>query len=185
MKERRSMKHTVVRSVPAQRGAALMMALIFLVVMTVIGTTAMRISALQEQMAGNARDWNLAFQAAEAALREAETFIQETPVLPEFNDEDGFYQLNSADRPVWAGTVPSDGNGFITYAGALDGTSAPPQYYIEEMSSVRPAGTETETGTPMEESSYYRITAVGYGGAVNDDGTAVSSVVLSTVYRNR
>ena len=169
----------------SQVGAALMMALIFLVLMTLLGTTAMRGSAFQEQMAGNSRDWNLAFQAAEAALREAENYVQVTPVLPEFDDADGFYQVNSASRPVWAGDAPSDGNGFITYAGDLAGTSAPPRYYIEELSTVRPAGTETETGTPMEEVAYFRVTAVGYGGAVNDDGTPATSVVLSTVYRNR
>jgi len=37
----------------------------------------------------------------------------------------------------------------------------------------------------MEEIAYFRVTAVGYGAAVNDDGSAATSVVLSTVYRNR
>jgi type IV pilus assembly protein PilX len=169
----------------SQVGAALMMALIFLVLMTLLGTTAMRSSAFQEQMAGNSRDWNLAFQSAEAALREAETYVQDTPVLPEFDDADGLYQLNSASAPDWRADPPSDGNGFVTYAGDLDGTAEAPRYFIEELSTVHPAGTETETGTPMEEIAYYRVTAVGYGSAVNDDGTAATSVVLTTVYRNR
>jgi type IV pilus assembly protein PilX len=178
------MRH-IVSPPGSQVGAALMMALIFLVLMTLLGTTAMRGSAFQEQMAGNSRDWNLAFQAAEAALREAETFVQLTPVLPEFDDADGFYQVNAASRPVWIGDAVSDGNGFITYAGDLEGTAAAPRYYIEELSTVRPAGTETETGEPMDEIAYFRVTAVGYGSAVNDDGNAATSVVLSTVYRNR
>jgi type IV pilus assembly protein PilX len=178
------MKLTVSRPA-SQAGAALMMALIFLMLMTLLGTAAMRGSALQEQMAGNSRDWNLAFQASEAALREAENFLRVTPVLPEFDDADGFYTVNSAARPLWTGETTSDGNGFVTYATDLDGTSARPRYYIEELSMVRPAGTETETGTPMDEIPYYRITAVGYGAAVNDDGSSATSVVLSTVYRNR
>lgn len=178
------MRHMV--SLPGpQVGAALMMALIFLVLMTLLGTTAMRGSAFQEQMAGNSRDWNLAFQSAEAALREAENYIQLTPVLPDFDDADGFYQVNAASRPVWTGDAVGDGNGFITYAGDLEGTAAPPRYFIEELSTVRPAGTETETGTPMDEIAYFRVTAVGFGAAVNDDGNAATSVVLSTVYRNR
>jgi hypothetical protein len=37
----------------------------------------------------------------------------------------------------------------------------------------------------MDDVFFYRVTAVGYGSAVNDDGTAATSVVLSTVYRNR
>jgi len=169
----------------AQAGAALMMALIFLMMMTLLGTAAMRGAAMQEQMAGNSRDWNLAFQASEAALREAENFLRVTPVLPEFDDADGYYNVNSADRPAWTGEASSDGNGFVTYAADLDGTATRPRYYVEELSMVRPAGTETETGTPMEEVPYYRVTAVGYGAAVNNDGTPATSVVLSTVYRNR
>ena len=169
----------------AQAGAALMMALIFLTLMTLLGTAAMRGSSLQEQMAGNSRDWNLAFQASEAALREAENFLRVTPALPEFEDAGGYYVVNSADRPVWTGEAPSDGNGFVTYGADLEGTATRPRYYIEELSMVRPAGTETETGTPMEEIPYYRVTAVGFGAAVNDDGTPATSVVLSTVYRNR
>src|SRR5690554_6556033 len=88
-----------------QSGTALIVALIFLLVMTLIGSTAMRSATLQERMAGNARDWNLAFQSAEAALREAEQFLLATPTLPEFTDQDGFYQINAPTRPQWLGGV--------------------------------------------------------------------------------
>lgn len=168
-----------------QTGSAMIVSLIFLLLMTLIGTTAMRSSIMQERMSGNTRDWNLAFQAAEAALREAEDFLLTTAVLPEFDDNDGFYQVNSADVPVFDPGNEDDGNGFLTYAAGLDGTAQRPRYYIEELSSVRPAGTETETGTPLEEVFHFRVTAVGYGGAVNDAGDPVASVVLSSVYRSR
>lgn len=51
-----------------QRGSALIVALVFLLAMTLIGTTAMQGTTQQERMAGNYWDRNLAFQAAEAAL---------------------------------------------------------------------------------------------------------------------
>ena len=63
-------------SVEDQRGAALIVGLIFLVILTLLGVTAMQSSTLEERMAGNARDRNLAFQAAEAALRDAERDIR-------------------------------------------------------------------------------------------------------------
>jgi len=63
-----------------QGGAALMFSLIFLLLLTIIGLTAMQSSTLQERMAGNTRDTNLAFQAAELGLRAGET--RTPPGLP-------------------------------------------------------------------------------------------------------
>lgn len=167
-----------------QSGAALILALIFLLLMTLLSTSSMRTATMQERMAGNARDWNLGFQSAEAALRVAEDYLmEETDALPDINDADGFYNVNSANRPVWTGDTPSDGGGYIV-SDAVPGTSEPPKYYIEKLSSIRPAGTNTETGAPVEEVYYFRITAVGYGGAT-DAGGPLSTVVLSSVYRSR
>lgn len=58
-----------------QHGTALVVALVFLLLMTLIGVTAMQTTTLQERMAGNERDRNLAFQAAEAALRAGEEWV--------------------------------------------------------------------------------------------------------------
>jgi type IV pilus assembly protein PilX len=168
-----------------QSGAALIVALIFLLLMTMLGTSAMRTATMQERMAGNMRDSNLGFQGAEAALRAAEEFLLDTDVLPEFNDQDGLYQINSPARPDWSSYVTSDGNGFITYPDAVPGVAEAPKYYIERLSSIRPAGTNTETGTPVQEFFYFRVTAVGYGSALGDDGEPMASVVLSSVYRSR
>lgn len=56
----------------SQRGAILMVSLIFLVILTLIGISAMSTTTFEEKMAGSSRDWNLAFAAAEAAIRDAE-----------------------------------------------------------------------------------------------------------------
>ncbi len=58
-----------------QTGSALAVALVFTLLMTIIGVAAMQTATLQERMAGNLRDRNLAFQAAEAALREGEVWV--------------------------------------------------------------------------------------------------------------
>jgi type IV pilus assembly protein PilX len=55
-----------------QRGAILVTSLLLLVVLTVLGVAMMRMTNMQERMAGNARDVNLALQGAEAALRAGE-----------------------------------------------------------------------------------------------------------------
>jgi type IV pilus assembly protein PilX len=54
-----------------ERGAVLIVSLIFLVILTMLGVTAMSSTTFEERMAGNARDASLAHHAAEAAIREA------------------------------------------------------------------------------------------------------------------
>jgi len=166
-----------------QSGAALILALIFLLLMTMLSTSSMRTATMQERMAGNTRDLNLGFQSAEAALRVAEEWLLDTDVLPDFDDAAGFYQVNSISRPVWDGNSYSAGNGAITLAANL-GTAQPPQYYIERLSSIRPAGTSTETGAPAEDIHYFRVTSVGYGLA-EDGAGPLTAVVLRSVYRSR
>lgn len=55
-----------------QKGAVLVVGLIILVVLTLLGVQAMRSNVSQERMASNMRERNVAFQAAEAALRVGE-----------------------------------------------------------------------------------------------------------------
>ncbi|MCS4502832.1 hypothetical protein KBTX_03586 [wastewater metagenome] len=58
-----------------QRGVVLAISLIFLLLLTLIGVTAMQSTTLQERMTGSFRNRDLAFQAAEAGLRAAEDWI--------------------------------------------------------------------------------------------------------------
>ena len=55
-----------------QSGSALIVGLILLLVMTMLGLTAMQTTSLEERMSGNMRDRDLAAQAAEMALRAGE-----------------------------------------------------------------------------------------------------------------
>ena len=55
-----------------QSGAVLVIGLIILVVLTLLGVQGMRTNVAQERMAANMRERNVAFQAAESALRVGE-----------------------------------------------------------------------------------------------------------------
>lgn len=55
-----------------QRGAILVTSLLLLLILTVLGIAMMKMTNMQDRMAGNTRDVNLAFQAAEAAARAGE-----------------------------------------------------------------------------------------------------------------
>lgn len=58
------------------RGAALIVALILLVIITILGVTSMRGTTLQERMSANMYDRSLAFQGDEAALRAIEAQVR-------------------------------------------------------------------------------------------------------------
>ena len=55
-----------------QRGAILVLSLMFLIILTLIGISAMNTTTFEEKMSGSSRDWNVALAAAEAAIRDAE-----------------------------------------------------------------------------------------------------------------
>ena len=55
-----------------QRGISLVIVMIFLVILSVLGVSAIQTSTLSSKVARNQLDRTLAFQAAEAALRDAE-----------------------------------------------------------------------------------------------------------------
>lgn len=63
---------TMRRSPKHQQGATLIIALIFMIVLTLLAMSSLQVGTLEEKMAGSARDRALALQAAEAALRDAE-----------------------------------------------------------------------------------------------------------------
>lgn len=75
-----------------EKGAALITSLIFLTVLTILGMSTLGTALLESRMAGNMRDRNIAFQAAEMGLRDAELFIRNSGrivgnVVVEFGDD--------------------------------------------------------------------------------------------------
>ena len=55
-----------------QRGVALFISLVLLLILTIIGISAVQTTSLEMRMTRNQYDATLAFQAAESALRDAE-----------------------------------------------------------------------------------------------------------------
>ena len=72
MTKQNSTHHSALRLHGNQRGISLVIVMIFLVILSVLGVSAMQTSTLSSKVARNQLDRTLAFQAAEAALRDAE-----------------------------------------------------------------------------------------------------------------
>jgi type IV pilus assembly protein PilX len=129
----------------AQRGVALVIALILLVVATLIGLAASRGTALQERMSSNAYDRSLAFQRSEAALRAAEVAITANWRIAD---------LGGVDCSVAACvTVPTN---------AFTGTNA----NWRDVAAAYDVNNTTTPGSPQ-----FHIAFVGTGRADNTFGT--------------
>jgi len=150
-----------------QQGAILIVSLILLLVLTLMGVFAMRGTTLEERMAGNMRDRDLAFQSAEAALRAAERDL----IHNGFNSSDsGYYEAD--DMPDWANRTDDWSDG-VAYPGVqLDGIAPGwPRFRVEAQPSFAPA---PEPGTPvpsanMQQLGEYRIQARSRGGSGDSD----------------
>ncbi len=159
-----------------QFGAVLVISLIMLLLLTLIGITGMQTTSLEEKMAGNMRDKDLAFQSAESALKAAEASLSPTP--PAFSDAGtgGFYSAASTiptataimtdsfwtTQPVATSTVANLGNGI-----------AAPVYIIQQL----PAACFNPAGCPPNPTSTpYRITVRATGGSTN------AVVILQSFY---
>lgn len=84
------------------KGAALLLSLVILLVLTLLAVSGMQGSIMQERMATAQRDGVQALEIAEAALAEAESILDGLPDLSAFGSINGFYDGTDPDV-----TVPS------------------------------------------------------------------------------
>lgn len=156
------MKNTKTRS--QQQGAALVVGLIMLLLLTLIGVAGMRDTLLQQKMVANTKDREVALQAAEAALQRAESDLRiAVSKLPMTGV--GRYDLNiasqkavldsqraasSSEAAFWKGRAWNSSDS-IAYNLALNGVAAgnEPRYVIEEL-PLESAATRLAEFTPGE-----------------------------------
>lgn len=152
--------------------------LLFVLVLALIGISSTQTASLELKLAANSRDKNLAFQAAEAALVDAETWLAATVSLPEFDGTGaGLFQAAGADSvPVWL-SVSWQSSDSRSYSGGLDNIGEQPRYIVEELPPMPMPGGSLQSNVPLTEKGWYRITARGTGAA------PTASVLLQSVYK--
>lgn len=187
MKQRRS-----IHLPPAsqQRGIVLVMTIMFLVALTVIVISLMRTTIIEERMVANSRDWQNAFQAGEAALRDAE---REIITGKRISGQTGFVTGCSSEglclpntcastndcSPIWIALASTDTSwkngsassatkslayGAKTSATSLPGLGAQPRYIVEALSvPVTGGSTKVAPSGGSANKTLYRVTAVGFG----------------------
>ena len=173
---------------PRQRGAVLVVSLVLLLILTMIGVTVARMQTVEERMARNEQNRDLALQAAEATLRDVEGAVDATYVNFAQNAQ-GLYTLipaNGSASDAWMnGTMVASAATVLPYAGAALASvplAAPPQFIIEQMPPVAAPGDSLGNqggyNNPQPPVQIYRITAQAVGG----DGTTTATV--QSLYRH-
>jgi len=156
-----------------QRGVTLIVALIFLAILMLLGVTVAQTSSMEERMAGNTRDRDLALQSAEAALMAADIAMKALP-------KDAAGSITT----TFDGSTP----GYVAYDPANAGDAAYWNAYDWENESQ---SADTELSQVVEQPRYvieklpdvattqrFRVTARGVGAS---DGTVV---ILQAGYEN-
>lgn len=161
-----------------QSGVVLIVSLVMLLLLTIIGITGMQVSGLEEKMAGNSKEKNLAFQAAEAGLRDAENDILNSGRIS------GLTGMNNICTDGLCYTANpilhiEDNVGFVasavrygTYTAATDLMNIPalqqPRYLVVGMKLWPPGAVNWKY--------MYKVTALAQG------GQATTSSILQEVY---
>ncbi len=151
-----------------QRGTALIIALIFLVILTLLGITAMQTTVLQERMAGGYGDRQLAFEAAEAALIDAEDYLNQAAIGPFDGTVPGLYEEDleeeqDEDEPRWQRVDWENSGEVRTYDGFGDDVAEDPAYIIEEVTAVVQDSPSLASDEAMATDETYRVTARATG----------------------
>jgi len=171
-----------IKSPIKQEGAVLVVGLMMMLLLTIIGLASIRGSDLQERMAGNMRDRNLAFQSAEAGLRAGELVTTGLSGMTVPNANGYFENLNlstTIKRPaLWEKVDWETGTYSIKLAdNTISNVAEQPRYVIEKIIvpfDTANQGGGIDAGSPQEDKLYYRVTSRGLG------GTTDSEVVLQS-----
>lgn len=157
------MKKLYLQTKRQQKGAVLLVALVMLLLLTIIGVASMRGTSLQENMANNLKERQLAFQGAEAALRAGERRAALERGRPTFD------LLEEIGCPIISEDVDILGSG------------KKPNYTICMLGSY--SEDPGLGGTVSDEILMLRIDAEGYGLAVDSSNQPVVTVKLRSTFR--
>ena len=179
----------------AQRGVALVVALVLLVIALLIGIAGSRGVLLQERMSANMYDRSLAFQRAESSLRAAEAAITGDWKIADLSGVDcspGVALCTIVPADAFTGTSAN----WVDVSTAYDVNTAvtpdTPQYQVELMgtgSSDNSLGLQANAdynnygnAYPPDNVAYYRVTARSSNPATVGDRSVV--VLQTTVKRS-
>ncbi len=147
-----------------QRGAALYVALIMLLLLALIGVIGMQVASMQERMSSDYRITNLAFQRAEGMARVTEQAVA-----------DALYRGSG----VYAADIVACNQAYVPDAWA-DGVTAAQSDITRRLDTCFPGGSSLKVGQDLTEQTgnVYQITTYSQ----DRDVGGTSEAVIDTVY---
>lgn len=167
----------------AQRGMVLLVSLVLLIMVMLLGVSAAQLSLQGEKAARSERDREVAFLAAEDAMKDAERDVVASAAAFAEDCAAGRYKRAAVGvAPVWQKVDLAGGPCAVTY-GARTAAAMPigegflpfkkPRYIVERM-ACHQAGDDASAGAPPH--YCYRVTAIGFGAKPE------AEVVLQSVF---
>lgn len=166
-----------------QRGVVLVISLLLLLVLTMLGLAATRGTTLEQRMTTNQNDQEVAFQAAEAALRAGESVLSSAS-SPNYNSNTaGAYNLSTMGDVNWK-TIdwsPTGGAVYAYSAGIQPTPIVAPSYFIVYDTTQPSSGSGSSLAPDQQLSSnfVYHIYARGVGLTGNTAVILESSYLIS------
>lgn len=118
-----------------QQGAALLMSLLILLVLSLLAVASMQNVSMQERMVSANRDAQVALEGAEQASREAEDLLENNVVtLGNFGSQAGLYNKAEAPSPFDPATWTD--NTLSIQASSNGDLAEAPRYFIEHIGQV-------------------------------------------------
>jgi len=181
----------------AQRGVALVVSLILLVVALLIGLASARGALLQERMSSNMYDRSLAFQRAEASLRAAESAVTSDWKIAGLSGVDCSPTVALCPN-VPTSTFTATNANWVSVGSAYDvndgKTPSTPQYTVQLMGT---GPSESSLGLnanadynnygnsyPPDNVAYYRVTARSSDPTATDSADRSIVVLQTTIKRS-
>ena len=172
-----------------QRGAALMVVLILLLVMTLLALASLRGTLMEERMSASQFDRSIAFQAAEAALREAEEWAETKPAPPGSGCSDGICAApdpaDATERERWRNAgFWDDASGNWRQASDIDadGLAGAPRYIVEFMSADIQDASSCTTSIDVSLEANCSIKSSRYRITVRSQEAGRAEVFLQSIY---
>jgi type IV pilus assembly protein PilX len=177
---------------PREQGFVMVTAVLFLLVLTILGLSSMGGTILEEKMTGFYRDRQIAFEAAEAALRDGELDALSIRISgatgfaagcgsttsPVSTADAGLCAVETDGTPIWidfesdstkkTGWVNGDNEDHSVRYGQFTGANAFPTDSVAKppryiIEAIKVANQQLKLNASQSYKYAYRITAVGFG----------------------
>ena len=174
-------------------GSVLVISLLILLVLTIMGVTALNTTVMEERMSANTRQRNLAHQAAETALKDAEQWLSNTAgniMIPThinlFNASSELYDStvggrtlnwNTNNTSAWTSGNSQAVTTLSSFPSSTTEIPGAPRYIIEYMGRV--GDPPLDFTTPDLRDYAFRVVVIGWG------ADKTTKVVLSSTFSKR